>query len=358
VVGCGRARALNYGRIRPWVRWLWPGHGALVQAGLPVLIGLLAGLAVSWLGHPVSPAAPLRLAWGFSPRAYTVTVRVMPAAGTSGRQILAGSHLTVSENGAGRLRRWSDGSEVVVSVPPGERTSLLVQVTGPQPLRRTLTVTAPPPLRVITSRGTLRDARLYCFANPAGRAVYITIDDGWTPSAQVLTMMRRTRLPVTAFLIQRAAQQHLSYWRAFARAGGTIGDHTVSHPNLTTLTLGQATDQWAQARQALGRWFGRAPALGRPPYGAFDRTVEAAAARARLMALAGWSATVSGNRVETWNRRPLRPGEIVVLHWVPELGRQLTTLLATIHAMHLRPAPLTPASFSGIAPQQRPLSGD
>jgi peptidoglycan/xylan/chitin deacetylase (PgdA/CDA1 family) len=87
--------------------------------------------------------------------------------------------------------------------------------------------------------------------------------------------------------------------RAFVTAGGTTRDHTVYHPDLTTLRLGQPRAQWAQARQALGRWLGHAPVLGRPPYGAFDRTVEVAAVRAGLRALAGWSATVSGDRVQT-----------------------------------------------------------
>ena len=82
-------------------------------------------------------------------------------------------------------------------------------------------------------------ARLYCFANPAGRAIYITIDDGWTPSAEVLDLMHQTYLPITAFLISEAAQEHLSYWKSFVAAGGMIGDHTVSHPYLTKLTLGR-----------------------------------------------------------------------------------------------------------------------
>ena len=201
-------------------------------------------------------------------------------------------------------------------------------------------------------------ARLYCFANPAGRAIYITIDDGWTPSTEVLDLMHQTYLPITAFLIADAAREHLSYWKAFVAAGGMIGDHTVSHPYLTKLTLGKATAQWGQARTALGRWLGQTPAVGRPPYGAFDRTVEVAAARAGLTALAGWSATMSGNRIETWNGKPLGPGEIVILHWVPGLGHQLTVLLAAIRALHLNPAPLTPASFAGIAPQQHSLNGD
>ena len=205
---------------------------------------------------------------------------------------------------------------------------------------------------------TLPEVPLYSFASPAGRAVYITVDDGWTPSSQVLATMRRTHLPVTAFLIERAAQRNLAYWRAFAKVGGTIADHTVSHPNLTKLSLSQATFQWARARLALGRWLGGAPVMGRPPYGAFDRTVAAAAYRARLKVLVGWSATVSSAGVRTWNGKRLEPGEIVLLHWDPGLGRQLTKLLAVIHARHPHPMPLTPASLAGTAGQWHSLGGD
>jgi peptidoglycan/xylan/chitin deacetylase (PgdA/CDA1 family) len=200
--------------------------------------------------------------------------------------------------------------------------------------------------------------RLYCFASPAGGAVYITIDDGWTPSARVLAIMRRTHVPVTAFLIQKAARENLGYWRAFTAAGGLIADHTFSHPDLTRLPLRRATVQWAKDRAALGRWFGQTPDLGRPPYGAFNREVKVAAARAKLLALAGWSATMSGDTIHTWDGKPLRAGEIVILHWVPRLGGQFAALLAQISALHLHPAPLTLASFTGITAQQRTLNGD
>jgi peptidoglycan/xylan/chitin deacetylase (PgdA/CDA1 family) len=231
---------------------------------------------------------------------------------------------------------------------------------SPDPCRTRLRLTARDGERaaVRVTVSALPEIPLYSFASPAGRAIYITVDDGWTPSSQVLATMRRAHLPVTAFLIEQAAQRNLAYWRAFAGAGGAIADHTVSHPNLTKLSLSQATLQWAQARRALGRWLGQAPVMGRPPYGAFDRTVAAAAYRARLKALVGWSATVSSSGVQTWNGKRLEPGEIVLLHWDPGLGRQLTKLLAVIHARHLHPMPLTPASFAGTAPQWHSLSGD
>jgi peptidoglycan/xylan/chitin deacetylase (PgdA/CDA1 family) len=213
------------------------------------------------------------------------------------------------------------------------------------------------PARAQVTAKTVPSAALYCFASSAGRAVYITIDDGWTPSAEVLDLMHQTYLPITAFLIAHAAQQNLGYWREFTAAGGLIGDHTVSHPYLTKLTLTAATAQWAQDRTDLGRWLGQTPAIGRPPYGAFNATVEKAAGHGGLSALAGWSATMSGDSVQTWNGKPLSPGEIVILHWDPGLGAQLSALLAVIRARHLNPQPLTLASFTGIVPQQKTLSG-
>jgi peptidoglycan/xylan/chitin deacetylase (PgdA/CDA1 family) len=385
-----------------------------------------AGLIVAWMGQRAVAIASARpaVAWALDPSSNTVTIRLRPGGGPSSRQILARSHLTVSEDGTGK--QWApspDGGTVGVPVPPGRRTRLLVQVAGPAPFSQALTVSAPLALRVTASRrdsggirvwlsGPLRRAPhkplcgqdavsfpasrevdvangavpcrtrltltdrdgeqavvrlathglpqipLYSFASPAHRAIYITVDDGWTPSPQVLDIMRRTHLPVTAFLIERAAQRDLPYWRAFVSAGGTVGDHTVSHPNLTKLTLGQATAQWGQARRALGQMLGQVPFLGRPPYGAFDPVVQAAAYRGGLKKLVGWSVVMDSHGIHTWDGKGLEPGEIVLLHWVPGLGGQLARLLTNIHARHLNPEPFTATSFAGTAPQRRSLDGD
>jgi peptidoglycan/xylan/chitin deacetylase (PgdA/CDA1 family) len=384
------------------------------------------GLAVAWMGQRAEAAASAKpgVVWSLSPASNTVTVRLTKGSGPAARHVLARSRLTVAEAGKKDPEKSPAGAgKVRVRVPPGRRTELVVQVSGPQPFRQALTVTVPPRLRILSvrrgphgvlvsassplrsragellcgtdkvsfpartqaavaksparCRGRLRltardgeravvrvtvpslpEIPLYSFASPAGRAIYITVDDGWTPSAQVLTIMRQTHLPVTAFLIAQAAQRNLPYWRAFATAGGTIGDHTLSHPVMTKLTLAQAATEWGQARESLGRWFGRLPVLGRPPYGAFDPTVEAAAYRGRLTTLVGWSATMDNDRIATWNGKRLEAGEIVLLHWVPGLGHEMVTLLKAIHAAHLDPAPLTPVSFAGIAPQTRSLDGD
>ena len=405
------------------------GGGPRSSRRLPMLAaaGTLVGvgLVVAWMGQRAEAVAQARpgVTYSVSAAANTVTVRLTPGSGPSAGHIMASSRIVVSE--AGKRHRWraAPGRGMVrAPVPPGRRTQISIQVLGPEPVTRTLTVTLPPrlvatvhhtssgllirassPLRqqpfrplcgsdrigspapaevtvarspqacrarlrlaardgeratVHVTLSALPEIPFYAFASPAGRAIYITVDDGWTPSSQVLVTMDRTHLPVTAFLIEQAAQRNLVYWRAFADAGGTIADHTVSHPDLTKLSLSQATSQWAQARLALGRWLGKAPVMGRPPYGAFDPAVAAAGYRAGLKTLVGWSATATSAGIHTWNGKRLEPGEIVLLHWVPGLGQQLTRLLAVIHARHLHPMPLTPASFAGIAPQRRSLGGD
>jgi peptidoglycan/xylan/chitin deacetylase (PgdA/CDA1 family) len=393
----------------------------LLMAGALVV----AGLIVAWLGQRATAQALSRpgVVWALSPASNTVTVRLTPGAGPSGRQVVADSHLVVSERGTRHLSRTSpNGGMVRIPVPPGRRAHLVIVVKGPQPLRRALTVTVPPRLRAAVSRpgpggllirassplrhrpsgplcGTntisfpapaevavarsparcrvrlrltaldgeravvpvtipaLPQVPLYDTAGPAGQAIYITVDAGLTPSPQLLDIMRRAHVPVTAFLSEQAARRNLLYWRAFTGAGGMIGDYTVSHPGLTKLTLSQAIAQWGQARRALGRWFGQAPLMGRPPSGAVNRTVRAAAYQAGLKALVGWSATVTRNRIRTGNGKGLAPGEIVLLHWAPDLGRQLGTLLAAIHSRHLHPRPLTPASFAGIMTQMHSPAG-
>ena len=378
----------------------WMGqHAAAGASGQP---------SVTWTLSPASNTVTIRLVPGTGPLGRQVLAR--------SRLVVAQDGMLRVRRGS------PGGGAVRVPVPPGAQSQFVVLVRGPQPSRQTLIVTVPPPLHVVASRDSagllvrassplrrqprgplcgadpitfpasaeaavaqsptrcrtrllltaddgeqavlrvsipaLPEIPLYSFASAAGRAIYITVDDGWTPSQQVLALMRTTHLPVTAFLIEQAAQQNLAYWRAFAAAGGTIGDHTVSHPNLTKLTLAQAAVQWGQARQMLGRWFGTAPALGRPPYGAFDPAVAAAAYQGGLQTLVGWSATVDSDGIHTWDGGKLEAGEIVLLHWVPGLGKQMVKLLKAIRAQHLHPTPLTPASFTGQTPQRHSLSGD
>lgn len=187
---------------------------------------------------------------------------------------------------------------------------------------------------------------LVWFGPKTHNAIYITIDDGWFPSNRVLHFMQRTHLPITAFLIKDAAQEHLSYWKDFVAAGGLIEDHTVSHPPLTSVTPSEMYAQWHMPVVNYKAWFGTTPTLGRPPYGAVNAQVLKEAQLAGLQHIVMWSAVMNNKGLTTWNGGPLQPGDIVLLHWDPGLYPELIKLLAVIHADHLIPASLPQALSS------------
>ncbi|MGH9067206.1 MAG: polysaccharide deacetylase family protein [Acidimicrobiales bacterium] len=320
-----------------------PGPSGGTTAGLALPTGITAKVTAKISGpRPVSQVIRVAV-----PPAPTVSVGKLSAKGTV--------TLTTSAPVDPPATTVLCGHDPVRQVGP---TSVVV-TAGVKACHAQLPLTARDKERVTVPIGVpaLPRAPIYDFANPAHRAIYITIDDGWTPSPSVLATMRSHHLPVTAFLIEKAAAEHLGYWKAFVAAGGRVGDHTVSHPNLTKLSLAGATGQWSGAARADKGWWGSAPALGRPPYGAVDAKVQAAARRAGLSALVGWSVTVDHRGIHTWDGQGLEPGEIVLMHWDPGLGQEMTSLLAAIRAAHLNPTLLTPASLTGMHPA-RSLPGE
>lgn len=174
------------------------------------------------------------------------------------------------------------------------------------------------------------------------RAVFITIDDGWFPSQSLLQIMQQEHLPVTAFLIQQAAEEHPDYWRAFLAAGGSIENHTFSHPDLTHLPFDTAEGQIRSAETYLTT-LGPAPTLFRPPYGDYNSTVCQAVYQAGIKHVIMWNAVMSGDVVQTYNGKPIQSGSIILLHWVPGLGAEIQRLLDILYQNHLGVASLPQA---------------
>ena len=174
------------------------------------------------------------------------------------------------------------------------------------------------------------------------RAVFITIDDGWFPSPKVLELMRLYHLPLTAFLIQQAVAEHISYWQEFVKLGGSIEDHTYSHPFLTRISPNEDLAQISSPIQYF-RQLGANPNELRPPYGDCDLVVQKMAAKAGIKHVVMWDAIMADGKLTTYNGRPLAPGAIVLMHWLPGLGQNLETLLGLLKRQNLGVASLTDA---------------
>ena len=116
------------GPARP-VRRMTPAPALPPRLTVFAMTGVLvaAGLIVAWMGQHAVAVASARpaVAWALDPASNTVTIRLRPGGGPSGRRILARSHLTVSEDGNGKQWTQSPGGGTVgVPVPPGRQTRL------------------------------------------------------------------------------------------------------------------------------------------------------------------------------------------------------------------------------------------
>src|SRR3954447_12751769 len=98
--------------------------------------------------------------------------------------------------------------------------------------------------------------------------VALTFDDGtdptWTP--RILDVLRRHGVPGTFFLLGSQTLRYPDLVRREAAQGDEIGNHSFTHPDLTTRPLWEQRFQLAQTELAIVGVTGRTTALMRPPY--------------------------------------------------------------------------------------------
>lgn len=170
--------------------------------------------------------------------------------------------------------------------------------------------------------------------------VFITIDDGYHPLADVLAFLQGHQAPVTAFLIAPIAQRDADFYRQVLQLGGTVEDHTMHHPDLARLSAAQQTAELCQAADLDQVTFARRPVMARPPYGSENQFTDAAVANCGMYVTVLWDAKFSDHKFSLVHAGGLRAGDIVLMHWGPGLLQDLQTLFPLIQAAGLHPAPL------------------
>ena len=147
--------------------------------------------------------------------------------------------------------------------------------------------------------------------------VALTFDDGPSPyTATLLDILDRRHAEATFFVTGQHALALPALVRRAFEEGYAIGDHTVSHPRLTRLPAARVRDQIGTAARDIARATGTTPDLMRPPFGARNTTVLAAAGMPVIL----WNVSPRDWKVHNAaviERRVLaaaRPGAIVLLH--------------------------------------------
>ncbi|MEH6376477.1 polysaccharide deacetylase family protein [Streptomyces sp. KLMMK] len=151
------------------------------------------------------------------------------------------------------------------------------------------------------------------------KVVFLTFDDGAEKDPEFVKMAKDLKLPFTMFLtddIARAGSGY-GYFEQLRGEGNRNGihNHTLSHPNLRTLSADAQRREVCGQQGALEKRYGSKPPLFRPPYGNYNDATLAAAGSCGVKALLLWEATMQINDMRYADGGKLRSGDIVLAHF-------------------------------------------
>lgn len=154
-----------------------------------------------------------------------------------------------------------------------------------------------------------------------GRRVCLTFDDGPDPrhTPRILDILAEHRCRATFFVLGEAAERWPGLVARVVDEGHSLGSHSFSHRRAWLMTAARIRYEMDLARLTLAAIAGRAPRWFRPPYGHFDRTMLAEAARLGMETVLwarsaiDWGPLASPAGVSRRLRRTAA-GEIVLLH--------------------------------------------
>lgn len=206
--------------------------------------------------------------------------------------------------------------------------------------------------RVVEQRKgvTATNPVVFSIANP-NHEFFITIDDGWVPSNAVLHMMKVRHIPITSFLIKNAMLEHPEFWKRFVSLGGSIGNHTASHPDIDRIKPEEVKYQIESCEDSIYKLLHVRPDIFRPPYGAWENKRDASLLKEEKMKyVVMWTGEVKVEKggytqkhfsMYEWHGGGIKLGDIILLHWEPGVDRALDFVLEEGVRAGLKPGSLT-----------------
>ncbi|MVP01989.1 polysaccharide deacetylase family protein [Paenibacillus sp. N10] len=158
----------------------------------------------------------------------------------------------------------------------------------------------------------------------AGQVIALTFDDGPDPvqTAQILNELKKYGAKATFFAVGKRAERFPELIKREIAEGHEVGNHTYSHPFLTSnRTTDEIRDEITAAQKVLKSITGKSPTLFRPPGGYYhERLVHASLSEGCLPVMWSWH-----QDTEDWKSPPVskivnkvlsnaREGDIVLFH--------------------------------------------
>lgn len=193
------------------------------------------------------------------------------------------------------------------------------------------------------------------------KCIALTFDDGPGPgTATILDTLKQYNGKATFMVVGSRVAANANLIKREVAEGHDIGNHTWDHADLTKLTASQVAGEVNNTSQAVANIVGKRPYFVRPPYGAYNKTVEAEIGQPLIL----WSVDP-----DDWKDRnadivyqrimaAAKPGAILLSHdlypttaaayqrIIPELIQQGYTLVTVSDLLDLNPANPAPGVYS------------
>lgn len=153
---------------------------------------------------------------------------------------------------------------------------------------------------------------------PAGeKIVFLTFDDGAEKDPEFLKMAADLKLPISMFLTDSVASSDYGHFEKLRDNGSasTVNNHTLTHPNLRTLSFEAQKKEICGQQDKLEQRFGRRPPLFRPPFGNYNDDTLRAASECGVSSILLWRVSMQINNFQYAQGSALQPGDIVLAHF-------------------------------------------
>ncbi len=180
------------------------------------------------------------------------------------------------------------------------------------------------------------------------KCIALTFDDGpWPYTPALLDTLKKHKAKATFFLLGRKVEHRPELTRRIHEEGHDIGNHTWTHPSLTTLTDGEVFEEISTTSEIIYRTIGERPEYMRPPNGATNSRVSALMADLGLPQILWTGSTLDWQARDTKviAKRTLklakRNGVILLHDIVPETVKAMPGVLTALEKEHYKFVTLT-----------------
>lgn len=149
------------------------------------------------------------------------------------------------------------------------------------------------------------------------KVVFLTFDDGAEKDPEFLKMAADLKLPISMFLTDSVASADYGHFEKIRDNGSasTINNHTLTHPNLRTLSFEGQKKEICGQQERLEKRFGKRPPLFRPPFGNYNDDTLRAASECGVSSLVLWRVSMQINNFQYAEGSALKPGDVILAHF-------------------------------------------